>query len=367
MKQTKFIKGMLIWLVLTIFSSIAVSAGSAVITPKPALSDNDLTCTATGGSGYYNYYWYEGGTLIQSITWTTSTTDILDSGMTEGGYTYTCKVDDSVSSDELGRDSVEVVAVTSVQAVISPDPAYTTDNLTCSHDGTSEFGYFYRWYNNGILQGGLTTERVDSSYTARDDTWKCEVVHGLAQVVVGEYSINISNIPPVADPQNVETPEDTAVLITLTGSDGENDILTFLIDLAPSNGILSSINPNTGEVTYTPNLDFNGADSFTFMANDGIDNSTPATVDITITPVNDAPVVGDIINVSFDEDGSNSSIDLDNYVTDVDLDLINWTYAGNSNVLVIIDENNTVTFSAVADWNGIETITFTAADPFGLN
>ena len=48
-----------------------------------------------------------------------------------------------------------------------------------------------------------------------------------------------------------------------------------------------------GTYTYTPNLDFNGTDSFTFTANDGKVGSNIATVGLTVTPVNDAPVAQD--------------------------------------------------------------------------
>ena len=45
-----------------------------------------------------------------------------------------------------------------------------------------------------------------------------------------------------------------------------------------------------GSFTYTPNADFNGADSFTYTASDGAAASNVATVTITVTGVNDAPV-----------------------------------------------------------------------------
>ena len=45
-----------------------------------------------------------------------------------------------------------------------------------------------------------------------------------------------------------------------------------------------------GAFTYTPAANFNGADSFTYKANDGTVNSNVATVALTITTVNDAPV-----------------------------------------------------------------------------
>ena len=43
-------------------------------------------------------------------------------------------------------------------------------------------------------------------------------------------------------------------------------------------------------VTYDPNPDYNGPDSFTFRVNDGTANSAVGTVTLTVTPVNDTPV-----------------------------------------------------------------------------
>ena len=45
----------------------------------------------------------------------------------------------------------------------------------------------------------------------------------------------------------------------------------------------------SADVTYTPALNYNGPDSFTFKANDGTVDSANATVSITVTAVNDAP------------------------------------------------------------------------------
>ena len=49
------------------------------------------------------------------------------------------------------------------------------------------------------------------------------------------------------------------------------------------------VNAN-GTLTYTPDADFNGSDSFTFKANDGTGGFDTATVTLTVTAVNDAPV-----------------------------------------------------------------------------
>ena len=83
------------------------------------------------------------------------------------------------------------------------------------------------------------------------------------------------------------TEEDTAKAITLAGADVDGDALTFSTVSQPAHGTLSGTAPN---LTYTPATNYNGADSFTFKVNDGAVDSAPATVTITITPVNDAPV-----------------------------------------------------------------------------
>jgi VCBS repeat-containing protein len=96
-----------------------------------------------------------------------------------------------------------------------------------------------------------------------------------------------SNTAPVATAQSVSTAEDTAKVITLAGTDAENNALTYSIVTPPASGTLSGTAPN---MTYTPALNYNGAVSFTFKVNDGTVDSSPATVSITVTAVNDAPV-----------------------------------------------------------------------------
>jgi hypothetical protein len=101
------------------------------------------------------------------------------------------------------------------------------------------------------------------------------------------------NVIPVANIQSVTTPEDTAKDITLTGSDVDVPVqaLTFTIASNPAQGTLSGFNSITGEVTYIPNADYNGSDSFTFTVSDGVAISAEATVSITVDSVNDAPVI----------------------------------------------------------------------------
>ena len=89
------------------------------------------------------------------------------------------------------------------------------------------------------------------------------------------------NTLPAATPQSVTTPENTALPVTLTGSDPENSPLTYSIVTQPAHGTLSGSGPI---VTYTPNASYYGPDSFTFASNDGSYLSDAATVSITVTP-----------------------------------------------------------------------------------
>ena len=112
-----------------------------------------------------------------------------------------------------------------------------------------------------------------------------------------------ANVAPTAQAQSVTTSEDTAVSVTLTGTDAGTCELTFSIVSPPTNGSLGSItnqactpgspNSDSATVTYTPSANFNGSDSFTYKVNDGSLDSPAATVSITVTAVNDPPVAVD--------------------------------------------------------------------------
>jgi hypothetical protein len=118
------------------------------------------------------------------------------------------------------------------------------------------------------------------TYTASDS----QAVSPPATVTI---NITSGNQPPVANDQSVTTDEDTQKAITLSASDPEAQPLTYTVLSQPTHGTLSGSAP---AVTYHPNANFNGSDSFTFKASDGQIDSNIATVSITVNSLNDAPV-----------------------------------------------------------------------------
>src|SRR5205085_975622 len=98
--------------------------------------------------------------------------------------------------------------------------------------------------------------------------------------------IAVSDLAPQASDFGVSTAEDTPVAVRLSATDAPGESLTFVIFSPPQHGILSGTAPN---LFYTPDADFNGVDSFVYLAFDGLLTSPPATVSLSVTPVNDAP------------------------------------------------------------------------------
>ena len=100
---------------------------------------------------------------------------------------------------------------------------------------------------------------------------------------------NFINQQPTANSASVNADYETAQAITLTGNDPEGDTLTFTTTTTPSNGSLSGLNSSTGAITYTPTPGFSGSDNFKFKVNDGIEDSTAATVTVTVAGSGSSP------------------------------------------------------------------------------
>ena len=126
------------------------------------------------------------------------------------------------------------------------------------------------------------------------------------------------NSAPTADGQDTETSEDIAVSITLLGSDADGSVASYQVTDEPDNGTLSGTAP---DLTYTPNADFEGTDSFQFTVtdNDGAESS-PATVGITIHSINDAPTALEA-TVTTDED---TPVSVTLQGTDIDGEIIDY-------------------------------------------
>jgi hypothetical protein len=107
--------------------------------------------------------------------------------------------------------------------------------------------------------------------------------------VAYERQLSASNRAPLAFDDSVQTAEDNSISFNFLAnhSDTDGNTLTVASSRQPSSGVASLVN---GQLRYAPTADFNGRVSFSYQASDGSLLSNPATVVVSVSAVNDAPV-----------------------------------------------------------------------------
>ena len=195
-----------------------------------------------------------------------------------------------------------------------------------------------------------------------DDTFSFKANDGAADSNTATVTVTILpvNDAPVAANGTVSTNEDTPGDGTLTATDVESDPLTFRIITDGAKGHVEVINAATGAFTYTPDADANGQDTFTFAANDGADDSNTATITVTITAVNDAPVAQDGTATTNEDTPLTGALS----AGDVDGDPLTFALVVNGTLgsVVINATTGAFTYTPSADANGEDSFTFRVND-----
>jgi RHS repeat-associated protein len=165
------------------------------------------------------------------------------------------------------------------------------------------------------------------------------------------------NDAPVASDVSATTAEDTPLAGTLSATDVDSPALTFTVVNGPAYGVLM-LDPS-GTFSYTPAADFYGADEFTYVANDGLVDSSVATMSLTVTPVNDAP----------DAYGRSATVDqgavLNATLAATDIDSASLTYLlvdAPAHGAVVVNAGGTFTYTSDVSFHGGDEFTFRAND-----
>ncbi len=188
-------------------------------------------------------------------------------------------------------------------------------------------------------------------------------------------SVNVTseNDPPVVVDDTVSTSEDMAIVVQVLSNDSDIDgtlnAATVTVVAGPAAGS-TTVNSSTGEITYTPALNFSGPDTllYTVKDNSGLSSSTAA-VWITVTPVNDAPIAVDDSETTSEDTPVQIAIiqndsDVDGLVVPTSVTLTGGPSSGTAQ---LDSQTGVVTYTPNSNFSGPDSFTYTVADNQGLN
>lgn len=184
---------------------------------------------------------------------------------------------------------------------------------------------------------------------------------GLAQVNVSPV-----NDAPVANNDTAATEEDTAITILATqllsnDSDIENDALRIH---RVNNTVNGTANVNAeGNIQFTPDANFNGTATIEYSISDGIEYDT-ASIEINVSPVNDAPIANNDIATAIDEDTSITILKSELLANDRDLegDSLSIINVSSDSGTATLNTDGNIEFSPKDNFNGTATLNYTVSD-----
>ena len=247
-----------------------------------------------------------------------------------------------------------------------------------SPDGNANFTYTVGHPSNGTLScAGANCVYTPAADFHGNDSFTFTANDGHANSNTSTVSILVTEVndPPTATNDSKTTAEDTALTFAasdLTANDSpgpadeSNQTLTVTA-VSPTADTHGTVALAAGQVTYTPAADYNGPASFSYtVCDNGTTTGSPdskctdATVNVNVTPVNDAPVASDD-SAATDEDTSVQVSVLSND-TDVDGDALAVTAFTQGAHGSVTNNNGVLTYTPAHDYNGADSFTYTVTD-----
>ena len=352
----------------TVFIAVAAQNDQPVANAQNVSTneDNNVAITLTGSDVENSDLTYAVATqpINGTLSGTAPNLTYAPNANFAGSDSFTFTVNDGELTSEAVTVSIAISAqndqpVADAQNVSTNEDNNAAITLSGSDIENSDLTYVVVTQpTNGTLSGtGPNLTYAPNANFAGSDSFTFTVSDGelTSEAVSVAIEIVEQNDQPVANAQNVSTNEDSNVAITLTGSDIENNDLTYVVVAQPKNGTLSGSAPN---LTYTPNVNFAGSDSFTFTVNDGELTSEAVTVNIEIAAQNDQPVAN-AQAVSTNEDNNVAITLIGSDIENSDLTYVVATQPTNG---TLSGTAPNLTYTPNANFFGQDSFTFTVND-----
>jgi M6 family metalloprotease-like protein len=296
-------------------------------------------------------------TLTPSANWSgiaTITAKVNDGTIDSATKTFTLTVNavndapvvGSVSTQTTNEDTTKLVSLSETDADTGDSHTFSATSSNSSNVATSITGSTLALTPATNFNGNVTI-----TIKANDGT-----VDSAAKTFT--LTVNAVNDRPVLESiSDQTTAEDTAKTVSLSGSDVEEDSLTYSARSDKST-ITPSISGAT--LTLTPDANWSGTAQIVATVNDGTIDSYTKTFTLTVSAVNDAPVVGTVADQSTNEDTA-KTVTLSE--TDVDTS-DSHTFLATSSITTVTPNisGSTLTLTPDANWYGSASITIKAND-----
>jgi len=165
----------------------------------------------------------------------------------------------------------------------------------------------------------------------------------------------ISNLP------DITMPEDSTRTLNLRNyvRDANHSLSQLIWNFTGNTNINVSINNTTHIVTFTPLADWNGAENITFQVTDPDGLYDTDTITVTVTPVDDSAVWGNLSNQNVNEDSADGTIvyaNITGRVTDPDSTVVITVISNHTHFDLSVSGNDLVISNLEANWYGVETV-----------
>jgi hypothetical protein len=219
--------------------------------------------------------------------------------------------------------------------------------------------------NGTVVNHGIKVTYTPAPGWAGSDSFTYTVTDGNDRFDTARVTLTVTapiNQPPLAKDDSASTDEDTAVTIAPLANDSDPDGDAVTVS-AVNQGAHGTVTKTATSVTYTPEKDWSGIDSFSYSITDGRGGTAAAAVVVTVEPVNDPPAARD--DSASTEEASSVVIAVLANDSDVDGDGLTVAATTQGSHGVAITDGNTVTYSPAPGWSGTDAFTYSITDGRG--